>query len=291
MRATSVFFAYLLCCFALAAGLTYPLLQAGWVDAEPQTIMGRLTQAFILLGLLPFLRWLRLADRTSLGYGVAGPSLRRAVAMGWWLGVAMLLAQALVMVQMGMLVAVPLPSWAFLAKKAEMALMGGLVVGFLEETFFRGALFSAIRRQEGLGPAVIGSAALYSAAHFLKPVALPDGVPFDWSGALAMFTHVFVDGVPWQHLDSLTAVFAAGVLLALVRERTGHIGWCIGLHAGWVLVIQVTRRVTDVSPASDLAVLVGGYDDFIGWLAVAWIGVLTLVYWNWSGLRLTRCAA
>lgn len=105
-----------------------------------------------------------------------------------------------------------------------------------------------------------------------------------------MFTQVFVDGGPWQNLDSLTAVFAAGVLLALVRERTGHIGWCIGLHAGWIFVIQVTRRVTDVNSASDLAFWVGGYDDFIGWLAVAWIGALTVAYWNWSGLRVTRYA-
>lgn len=169
MRATAVFFVYLLCCFALAALLTYPLLQTGWVHAEPQAIMGRLAQVFILLGLLPFLRRFRLCDWSSLGYGVAGRSLRRTVAIGWLLGVAMLLAQALVMVRMGMLVPVSLPSWAFLAKKAELALMSGLLVGILEETFFRGALFSAIRRQEGLGPAVIWSAALYSAAHFLRP--------------------------------------------------------------------------------------------------------------------------
>ena len=76
-----------------------------------------------------------------------------------------------------------------------------------------------------------------------------------------------------------------GVFLALVREGTGHIGWCIGLHAGWVFVIQLTRRLTDGNPSSDLAFLTGDYDGIIGWLAMAWIGLLAAGYWRWSRRR------
>jgi uncharacterized protein len=289
MRTTAGFFAYLFGCFALAAVLTYPLVElgglAGWVGGEPERLMARLTQVFILLGFWPLLRWLHLADRESLGYGVAPGVLLRALAVGWLLGVAILLVQAIVLLQLHVLVPSAPPGWFFLVRKAGLAVATGLLVGLLEETFFRGALFYAIRRREGLVPAVIWSAALYAAAHFLKPGALPAGTPFDWSGAFMMATRMFSDSLAGCNLDSMAAIFAAGVLLALVRERTGHLGWCIGLHAGWVFVIQVTRRLTDVNPQSGLTFLVGGYDDFIGWLATAWIGVLAVVYWYGSGFR------
>jgi membrane protease YdiL (CAAX protease family) len=94
-----------------------------------------------------------------------------------------------------------------------------------------------------------------------------------------MFAHVFGDVFQWSNLDSMVALFCVGVFLALVRERTGQIGWCIGLHAGWIFVIQVTRRVTDGNAESNVACLVGEYDGTIGWLAALWIGLLAVGYW------------
>jgi hypothetical protein len=82
-----------------------------------------------------------------------------------------------------------------------------------------------------------------------------------------MFGAVFVDVFQWKHLSSMAALFMVGVFLALVREHTGHIAWGIGLHAGWVFVIQVTRRMTDGNPEAPAAFLVGTYDGIIGWLA------------------------
>jgi membrane protease YdiL (CAAX protease family) len=125
----------------------------------------------------------------------------------------------------------------------------------------------------------------------MKPAGLPEGMALDWSGALFMFIQVFVAGLDWQDLDSVATLFLAGLLLALVRERTGHIGWCIGLHAGWVWVIQTTRKVTDPNPESPLAFLVGSYDSFLGWLVLAWIALVVVAYWRWGGStpRATAC--
>jgi membrane protease YdiL (CAAX protease family) len=105
---------------------------------------------------------------------------------------------------------------------------------------------------------------------------------YDAAGSAWMLAHVFIDVAQWKNLDSMAALFVAGLFLALVRERTGHIGGCVGLHAGWVLVIQVTRQVTDGDPDSELSFLVGVYDGTIGWLATAWIGALATLYWIWS---------
>jgi len=167
-----------------------------------------------------------------------------------------------------------------LVRKTVQALIGGLLVGLLEETFFRGALYAAIRRHRGIGSSVFWTAFLYALLHFMKPGTLPDGVAFDWYGAWQMFAETFTGVFRWKHVDSMAALFLVGVFLALIRERTGHIGWCVGLHAGWVFVIQVTRHLTDGNDASPYAWLTGGYDGMIGWLAAGWIGLLAFAYWR-----------
>ncbi|MBK1643180.1 CPBP family intramembrane metalloprotease domain-containing protein [Thiocapsa imhoffii] len=291
MRLTALFFGYLFVCLLLAALLTYPVMATGWIDHDPQRVMGRLAQIFILLGLWPFLKRLHLADRAALGYSVPWPVLRGSIGSGWLRGVAMLLVLSIALILLGIRTPdADLELWPYLAKKALQALLGGLLIGVLEETFFRGALFSAIRRQGSLVTAVLGTSFLYMLVHFMKPSALPAGMAFDWSGAAWMFGAVFVDAVQWRQLDSMVALFMVGVLLALVRERTGHIGWGIGLHAGWVFVIQVTRRMTDANPESPLGFLVGTYDGIIGWLAVLWIGIITALYWLWWSQPAPRAA-
>lgn len=284
MRTTAVFFAYLFACLVLAALVTAPAMATGWIQDHPHRVMGNLAQAFILLGVWPFLRLQRLTDRTALGYGAPWPTLRRAAGLGWVAGLAMLLI--LVLAILGLEIRLPdaqLEFWPYLAKKAFEALLGGILIGVLEETFFRGALYTAVRRYEGIVSAVFWTALLYMLVHFMKPAALPPGVPLDWGASWQIFASAFTRVLDPEHVDSMAALFAAGVLLALIRERSGHIGWCIGLHAGWIFVIQVTRRATDPNPEAPLAALVGGYDGVIGWLAMAWIGLAALLYWWWTG--------
>jgi membrane protease YdiL (CAAX protease family) len=284
LRTTAIFFVYLLGCLVLAALLTYPLMQTGWIHEAPQRVMGRLAQAFILLGLWPFLRSLRLNSRAALGYGIDRKGFLQSVGRGWIAGILILLVMVAALMVLHVRV-LDLPSHGlagYVLGKALTALIGGLLIGLLEETFFRGALFTALRRRNGLRSAVLWSALLYALLHFMKPAALPEGVPLDWNATWGMFMHVFVGLFQWRHLDSLTALFLVGVFLALVRERTGHIGWCIGLHAGWVFVIQVSRRLTDGDDGAMLAFLAGDYDGVIGWLAAAWIGLLALLFWHIS---------
>ena len=281
MRATAIFFAYLFCALLLAALTAYPLLETGLIDEPPRRVMGRLAQLYILLGLWPFLKLLRLDNAAALGFGIPRRRFLLDVAAGWVLGVAIL--AVLIWALLALQVRVPdLPAqglvWLVLGK-AIAALVGGLLIGLLEEIFFRGALYGAIRRQSGLRSAVVWSAALYALLHFLKPHDLPPGVPFDWAGTRAMFAGVFTAVLDWRHLDSMLALFLVGVFLALVRERAGHIAWGVGLHAGWVFVIQLSRKLTDSDPTAGLGFLAGRYDGVIGLLAAAWIGLLAWAFW------------
>jgi hypothetical protein len=290
VRTTAVFFAYLFCCLVLAALTTYPLLETGLIDEPPRRVMGRLAQLYILLGLWPFLKLLRLDSKAALGLKLPRRRFLLDVAVGWVLGVAILGVLLWALLALEVRVA-DLPAdglvWLVL-EKAVAALVGGLLIGLLEELFFRGALYGAIRRREGLRAAVVWSAALYALLHFLKPHDLPPGVPFDWAGGWAMFAGVFAGVADWRHLDSLLALFLVGVFLALVRERAGHIAWGVGLHAGWVFVIQLSRRLTDADDGAAFAFVTGSYDGVIGLLAAGWIGVLALTFWGVSGIGRRR---
>ena len=279
MKLTAIFFLYLLGCLGLGALLTQPLLETGWIDYPPHRVMSRLAQAFMLLGFWPLLRFLRCNHRQALGYGVPARILFRSMAWGWVLGVLML--AALVFALFLLEIRVP-DERAFqpfpLLRKSLQAIIGGLLVALLEETLFRGALQSAIREKSPLLPALIWSAGLYALVHFMKPHPLPEGMVADWAGIWHLFSRVFLDAFRWQHLDSFIALLLAGLLLGLIRARTGHLGWSIGLHAGWVFVLQLTRFLTDGNPDSPLSYWVGSYDGIIGWLGSLWIGSLLLLY-------------
>jgi uncharacterized protein len=83
---------------------------------------------------------------------------------------------------------------------------------------------------------------------------------------------------PLTLFDSLLALFAVGVLLALVRLRTRSIAACIGLHASWVCTIAFVREISLVRNDAPAGWLVGSYDGVIGWGAVGWIAVMALAY-------------
>ncbi|QIK37178.1 CPBP family intramembrane metalloprotease [Caldichromatium japonicum] len=281
MRASLRFFVYLLICLLIAGLLTPPLLATGWSEIEAHRLMGRLAQVLILIGLWPFLRWQGLAERPALGLDVGWPALWRRLIWGW-LGGSLMLG-TLVWALLELTVRLPDPDprdWPSLIGLIAQALTAGLAIGLLEEVFFRGALYAAICRESGVRAAMLWSAGLYAALHFMKPSALPEEGGFGAGAAFWMMAQAVLDLFQWKNLDSGVALLLAGLLLAWVRERSGNIGWCIGLHAGWVFVIQLTRRLTDGNPDAAWGWLAGSYDGVIGWLAALWIGVLILALWS-----------
>lgn len=282
MRATALFFFFMLACLTLAALLTWALMAPGWIDLEPQRVMARLAQVAMLAGLWWLLRGQGLANRRALGLGPGRLRMMGSVAAGWLIGVTMLALLVAALLLLG--VRVPDPRQpdlaAALMDKALTALIGGLLIALLEELFFRGALFSAIRRRGGFASAAFWSSLLYAAVHFMKPHGLPADVAYGWTANWQIYASTFTGLHRVENLDSLLALLLAGVLLATVRERSGHIGWCIGLHAGWVFVIQLTRRATDGDDQASLAFLAGGYDGVIGWLGAAWIGLILWLWWR-----------
>ncbi len=222
MRAARAILVYALAVILVGAFLSpwlFWLTQAHWPFRR---VFDRVLLIIALAGLWPMLRTAGIRSLSELGYA------RTPV---WWkqnLGgfLAGIISLGLCAVLLGF------PNWKtnFIGNFAS-----ALAVGIIEETFFRGGIYGALRRSFPIWFAVVISSVIYAVLHFCKPT---EPVSVNW---LTGFTHLgfifqnFGTQVNWIGLVTLLLV---GTVLALVFEWTKVLYFSIGLHAGWVFALK-----------------------------------------------------
>jgi hypothetical protein len=288
MRAALWFLAAMFGTLVLAALVAWPVwlvVHALVPDWPFHRVVSRFWQLLLLAGLLVALRGLGLRGRSDWGYGLPRPVFLRQFAIGLAIGLATMLPMSIAMGALGILDLRPGFGFALLLQAVGSGALAGLGVAILEETFFRGLMFRAVSRESGFAVAAWSTALIYSAIHFLARARIPaDEVAWDsgirlLGGALANFAE------PFAVADSFVTLVLVGLLLAFVRERTGAIAACIGLHMGWVWVIKGTTIVTRVDTEADAAFLVSSFDGYTGWLVAGWAALLIGIAWFAGWLR------
>jgi membrane protease YdiL (CAAX protease family) len=175
-------------------------------------------------------------------------------------------------------------SAAMLVRLVLLRLSSGLAVAFIEETFLRGAMLTAIERESGMRAAVLLTAVVYSATHFFASFKIAPDQVTAWSGVdllagtLQSFAH------PLGIADAFLCLFAVGIVLGIIRAATGNIAACIGLHAGWVWVMLVVHEMSQPVRGAALGFLLSRFDGFVGWLVLAWtilLGFALRRYYTW----------
>jgi membrane protease YdiL (CAAX protease family) len=273
--------------FTVMALLAWPAYEwlSPHLDVKFHRLANRLGQLSLLVGIVLVARRLGLADRTSLGFGLPRAVFLRELGVGLALGVATMLPVAFVMTGLDLreLRDGFTPDPALLLTLAAGGLATGLAVGLIEEVFLRGAMHTAIAREAGPRLAIALTALLYSALHFVGRSRIPveelgpDSGLRHVAGTLAAFAD------PLGILDAFLALAAVGVLLGIVRARTGHVAGCIGLHAGWVWVISVLRETSLPDESNPLRFLLSSFDGVVGWLVLGWtllIGVIVVRFYG-----------
>jgi membrane protease YdiL (CAAX protease family) len=289
MRAFSWFLALMVVALAAVALFTWPI----WLLLHPRfdfpfhRIGERIGMLALLLGFVAVARRLGLADRASLGYGLARPLFVRELALALVLGVASMLGVVAVMGALGLLEWRPGVRFdaAALAALVGRSALSGFAVAFIEETFLRGAMQTAIERESGTRAAIVLTALLYAATHFFARYHIAPEAVTARSGLelLAGTLHAFAQ--PATIADAFLALLAVGVVLGLVRAATGNIAACIGLHAGWVWVMLVTHGLAQPASGARLAFLLSRFDGFVGWLVLGWTVLLALPLWRFYVAR------
>jgi uncharacterized protein len=280
MRSFALFVALLAGSLIVAAALTYPAwLLVGVVSIEPvHRVMNRVAMLVALIGLVVLTRKLGLSSREAMGYGLPRREFVRQLLIGWLCGVGLMLPLT------GLLLGLDVREMdrgfdGNLAGLIAGGIVSGFAVAFIEETFFRGVLFTAVARTSSIAAAIIAPSLLYAGLHFLGGRL---NVPTDqvsWIHGFSVLSKLFERyAQPLTFIDSFIALMMLGVLLSLVRLRTGAIAACIGLHAAGVCFILVLRTATTVNASSAYAAIVGAYDGVIGWAALVWFGLIAALF-------------
>ncbi len=286
MRAFAWFLGLMVVALAAVALLAWP----AWTLLHPHfdfpfhRIAERVGMLALLLGFLTLARHLGLADRASLGYGLPRRIFLREMGIALALGVTSMLAVVGLMALLGLL------EWragsvVALPKLIVTGALSGFAVAFIEETFLRGAMHTAIERESGTRAAVLLTALLYAATHFFAKFHIPPEQVSVRSGLDLLEGSLHAFARPLSIADAFLALFAVGVLLGLVRAASGDIAACIGLHAGWVWVMLVTHELVQPRAGAALGFLLSRFDGFVGWLVLAWTLLLAVPLWRFYAAR------
>jgi uncharacterized protein len=283
MRSFLGLLVFLALALVAAASLAYPAWWlVGFISDQPiHRVMHRIAMLVAFIGLIWLFRYWNVANKQSLGYGLSRRQFGAQLLLGLVCGAAIMLPLMLTLFGLGVRSVKPDIDLNLtqIAQWLAAGLLSGVVVALIEETFFRGALFSAIHRESGVAMAIVLPSLLYASVHFLGGRLRLPREEVEWSTGFAVLSKLLERyATPLELADSFFALFAVGVLLALVRLRTGTIAACIGLHASWVCTIAFVRRISTVNEDAAVNWLVGSYDGIIGWGAVGWIGIMGVAY-------------
>ncbi len=289
MRTFGLFMALFAAGIAAMALFAYPAwwLLTPQLDVQFHRVASRIGMLALLVGFVLLARRLGLADRTSLGYGLPRNAFWRELGIGLVLGVAMMLPAAAIMYALDLRMLKPGVEFdaTTLASLLVKGLVSGLAVAFIEETFLRGAMHTGIARESGARLAVLLTALLYSATHFLGRYKIPSDQVGPGSGLEVVVGSLRAFSDFGSIIDAFLCLAAVGVLLGYVRVLTGNIAACIGLHAGWVWVITCIRQTSKRDPDAQFAFLVSDFDGVVGWLLLGWTLVIACALVRYYGRR------
>jgi membrane protease YdiL (CAAX protease family) len=272
MRAFALFFALMMAAFAAIAVFSYPV----WLLLHPHFNfpfhrMGeRIGMLALAIGLFLVSRRAKLDDKRSMGYGLRRPLFIREMLIGLLLGVITMSIVVGIMTLLGLLdwsAAATITASGF-AKLLLQRLLSGLAVGFIEETFIRGAMFTAVERESGTRNAILLTSVIYSATHFLASYHIAPEQVTAWSGVALVGGTLNLFSDPLGIADAFLCLFAVGVVLAMIRAVTGNIAAGLGIHAGWVWVMLVAHELTKPVRDRPLSFLLSHFDGFVGWLVL-----------------------
>jgi membrane protease YdiL (CAAX protease family) len=156
------------------------------------------------------------------------------------------------------------------------ALLTGLAVAVFEETVFRGALQQGLMTKTNAITAIITISIIYAAVHFID-YREPESI--NWLSAPQQFWSAYSQLITADNYDAFLSLFALGLLLGLIRLRTGHIILCIGLHAGIVAGVKAFRFFLEYNPENEFDFLVSSYDNRLGFAALFLLGLITVSYY------------
>ena len=241
------------------------------------------TRSWMIIGAVGLWPFLRCVGANSLrGAGLAmRPEWRRELGFGFAIGfgsLALVAALALVFGGRELNLDHEAARWF---KHLLNATLAAIIVSFIEEVFFRGAIFGGLRKQHGLVAAALVSSMLYAIVHFFERSIWTE--PVTWSSGLVLLPRMLRGfGELEQLIPGFLSLTLAGMMLALAFRKTRALYFSMGLHAGWIFWGKSYGFLTKpVEGANEWFWGTGKLTD--GWLAFALLSGMFVGFWRWQG--------
>lgn len=284
MPAVVSFFIFITLVIITSPLLSYPvyLILQNFIDISFYKLVHHVTLINGLIFSGVYLKYNQLYSKQAFGFGLAKKSFLKELLQGFVAGISILAFLKLVLILSGVhqITANLDYFWSNLWLILIKAVLTGLVVALIEETIFRGALFSALYKKTNALLAILLTSLVYAAVHFLKYKELSEGMVITWSTGLEMLPSAFSKLLYLNIIDHFLTLFILGVLLSIVRLRNNNIALCIGIHAGIVMAIKVSGKFSDYVPGNFYDFLVNASNQILGYLSFAWLLILVMLYWR-----------
>jgi len=284
MRTVASFFILVSLVIILSPLLVYPvyLILENFIDLPFYKLVSHTTLICGLIFSGIYLKYYQLYSRQAFGFGLPKNIFLREVLQGLFVGVLIMAFITLILILSGVhQIRSNLDYfWSHLLLIFFKAILTGLVVGLIEESIFRGALFSGLYKKTNAFITISLTSFVYATVHFLKYRELPEGTEITWFTGMEMLPDAFFKLSYPNITDHFLTLFTLGVLLSMIRLRNGNIALCIGIHAGIVTALKITGRFSEYVPGSPFDFLVNWVDHTLGYLSFVWLLVLTIIYWR-----------
>jgi membrane protease YdiL (CAAX protease family) len=257
---------------AAASVLLLSACLAPWIYSftpyEFERILSRLVMVFSLVAMAAFVRF-RGPDLET--YGLSGARWSwKHLWTGFAAGILTLGLLTLAELPMGgRALHLNLPAFWKLFYKPLEYLASALLIGLIEEFFFRAFIFQSLRKRWAIPASLLAANALYAVVHFFKGGNYPVPAQPSPADALKIILHLgdaFLK--PGEIWPSFVGLLLFGLILSYAYLKTGSLAMSIGLHAGCVFFLKMDNWfVASVPGASSL--LFGDknlYSGLLGWL-------------------------
>ena len=288
MRTVVSFFILISLVIAVSPLLTYPvyLILENFTDYPFYKLISHVTLICGLIFSAIYLKYHQLYSRQAFGFGLSKNIFLRELLRGLIVGFLILAFIKLILILSGVhQIRLNLDYfWSNLLLIFFKAILTGLAVAFIEESIFRGALFSSLYKKTNALITISLTSFVYAAVHFLKYRELPEATEITWLTGMEMLPDAFFKLSYPNIADHFLTLFTLGVLLSMIRLRNGNIALCIGIHAGIVMALKVTGRFSEYVSGSQFDFLVNWVDHTLGYLSFGWLLILAFAYW-WKYLQ------
>jgi membrane protease YdiL (CAAX protease family) len=282
MRAIITFSLFVVFAFVLGAVIAYPLK----LLLDP--LLGLafrkyLTYATLISGLIVsgiYLQLYNLLSFKSFGYSGKLFKFLNSIFNGFIYGIAIMLIIEVLLYFLGIheMDTYRNISMTVVIERFGKAMLAGLLIGLIEESIFRGALFSGLYKQTGAIITILFSSLIYSAVHFIRYREVSADTDIGWLTSFSMMPEAFRRFHEWSILDYFLTLFIFGILLGLLRLKYRGIAACIGVHAGIVTLIKTSDYFTNRTQDSTYNYLVSEYNSTFGWLSFVVILIFVVIH-------------